>query len=157
MPRSIAVEEERFTNLLSRVEEVEKVMDTFDEGDPRRTQLAKVRDGALEDSEPVRPKIAAALLRVSERTVRTWAKEGVLAAARTEPRLLLDPTCLHAVLHHVEELRKVGRKHDLLNALWIRLSDQALLDRDDLAESLEQMRAGQGRVIYPKPAITNGG
>jgi hypothetical protein len=37
----------------------------------------------------------------------------------------------------------------LLNNLWNRLQDEALLDRDDLTESLSQMNAGNVR-----PALT---
>nr|BFE75883.1 hypothetical protein GCM10020092_091840 [Actinoplanes digitatis] len=33
---------------------------------------------------------------------------------------------------------------DLLNKVWSRLTDSALLERDDLQESLGQMRRGEG-------------
>jgi hypothetical protein len=43
----------------------------------------------------------------------------------------------------VSELRARGQDRDLVTSLWQRLQDETLLDRDDLADSLEQMRAGQ--------------
>jgi hypothetical protein len=33
--------------------------------------------------------------------------------------------------------------------VWRRLEDAALLDREDLRESLDQMRRGEGRVLRP--------
>jgi hypothetical protein len=71
----------------------------------------------------------------------------VLAAAQRKPRLLLDPHSIHMVSHILRELREHGRDRDLLDEVWRRLSDSALLDRADLRESMEQMRQGQGRVL----------
>lgn len=71
-----------------------------------------------------------------------------MLTARTErPRLLLDAARLHDVLHLVGELRAAGQNRGLLEEVYRRLADAALLDRDDLAVSLEQMRRGEGRVV----------
>ena len=51
--------------------------------------------------------------------------------------------------HIVQELRALGKDRDLLDEVWRRLSDAALLDRRDLGESIEQMRQGKGRVLRP--------
>lgn len=56
---------------------------------------------------------------------------------------------LHEVLHLVRNFRRAGRTKGLLDAVWYRLSDRALLERADLVESLEQMRRGEGREIDP--------
>lgn len=48
-----------------------------------------------------------------------------------------------AVRALLDELREAGQSQDMREGLWHRLSDEALLDRDDLAESLEQMAAGE--------------
>jgi hypothetical protein len=92
---------------------------------------------------------AARLLGLSEKTVRAWAAAGVLTVAPRSPRLLLDVRSVHAVSHLVSELRAAGQDRDLLDQVWRRLEDAALLDRDDLRESLDQMCRGEGRVLRP--------
>jgi DNA-binding transcriptional MerR regulator len=112
-------------------------------------RLFKVSRSALSHAAPVRVPIAARLLAISDRTVRAWASEGVLTSRSQHPRLLLDTERLHDVLRFVRELRARGQDRDLVTSLWQRLQDEALLDRDDLADSLEQMRAG-----HTVPALT---
>lgn len=154
---TVAVEEKRLRNLFKRVEDVEDVARTLPEDDERRAKLLAVSDDALAEEGDVRPVIAAKLLGLSEKTVRAWAAEGVLAIASRSPRLLLDVRSVHAVSHLVSELRAAGHDRDLLDQVWHHLADAALLDRDDLRESLEQMRRGEGRVLRPRPAGRDGG
>jgi hypothetical protein len=146
---SIAVEEQRIRSLFDRVEAVEDVARTLPEDDERRAKLLAVSSATLTDEGTVRPVIAARLLGLSEKTIRTWAKQGVLAVARRSPRLLLDLQSVHQVRHIVTDLRALGKDRDLLDEVWRRLSDAALLDRPDLGESIEQMRRGEGRVLRP--------
>jgi hypothetical protein len=148
---TIAVEEDRIRRLLERVEVVEDVANSLDEDDERRGRLLDVSHAVLAEEGEIRPAIAAKLLGLSERTVRTWAAAGVLGVVSRSPRLKLDLVSVHAVVHLVQELRAAGRDRDLLDAVWHRLTDQATLDRDDLRESMEQMRQGEGRVLRPKP------
>lgn len=61
--------------------------------------------------------------------------------------MLLDAERLHDVLHLVSDLRRAGKNHGLLDEVHRRLSDQSLLDREDLATSLEQMHRGEGHVV----------
>jgi len=56
---------------------------------------------------------------------------------------------VHAVSHLVSELRAAGQDRDLLDQVWRRLEDAALLDRADLRESADQMRRGEGRALRP--------
>jgi hypothetical protein len=49
----------------------------------------------------------------------------------------------------VSGLRAAGQDRDLLDQVWRRLEDATLLDRDDLRDSLGQMRRGEGRVLRP--------
>jgi len=145
---SVATEEARVREALARVEEIEEVAGTFDEEDYRKAKLLSIRRRLLSDIGPIRPGIAARLLQLSEPTVRAWTKEGVLTAAEQQTRRsLLDPHRVHEVLHLVGELRAAGRDRNLLEAVWYRLSDHALLEREDLQQSLEQMRRGEGRVL----------
>ena len=148
---TIAVEERRLRGLFERVEVVEDVARTLPEDDERRTRLLAVSDSALAEEGTIRPVIAARLLGLSEKTVRAWAAAGVLAVAGHSPRLLLDVRSVHAVSHLLSELRAAGQDRDLLDQVWRRLEDAALLDRDDLRDSLDQMRRGEGRVLRPGP------
>jgi hypothetical protein len=146
---SIAIEEQRIRSLFDRVEAVEDVARTLPENDERRAKLLAVSSATLADEGTVRPVIAAKLLGLSEKTIREWAKQGVLAVAQRSPRLLLDLQSVHEVRHIVQDLRSLGKDRDLLDEVWRRLSDAALIDRPDLAESIRQMRRGQGRVLRP--------
>src|SRR5215471_11445911 len=141
---SIAVEEQRIRSLFDRVETVEDVARTLPEDDERRAKLLAVSNAALAEEGTVRPVIAARLLGLSEKTIRAWAKQGVLAVAQRSPRLLLDLQSVHEVSHILGDLRALGKDRDLLDEVWRRLSDATLLDRPDLGESIQQMRQGQG-------------
>jgi DNA-binding transcriptional MerR regulator len=148
---SIAVEEQRIRSLFDRVETVEDVAKTLPKDDERRAKLLAVSNAALAEEGSVRPVIAARLLGLSEKTVRAWANQGVLAVAQRAPRLLLDVRSVHEVSHILRDLRALGRDRDLLDEVWRRLSDAALLEHPGLRESIEQMRRGEGQVLRPLP------
>ena len=148
---SIAVEEQRIRGLFDRVETVEDVAKTLPEDDERRAKLLAVSNAALAEEGTIRPIIAARLLGLSEKTVRAWANQGVLAVAQRAPRLLLDVRSVHEVSHILRDLRALGRDRDLLDEVWRRLSDAALLEHPGLRESIEQMRRGEGQVLRPLP------
>jgi hypothetical protein len=67
-----------------------------------------------------------------------------------QPRLLLDVSSVHTISHILKELRALDKECDLLEEVWRRLNDAALLERTDLAEGIEQMRNHEGRVLRPK-------
>ena len=148
---TVAIEEARIRRLLDRVEVGEDVANSMDTDDERRTRLLEVSEGALADERAIRPVIAAKLLGLSERTVRSWADAGVLPVVSEHPRLMLDLVSVHLVSHLIRELRAAGKNRDLIDAVVHRLSDGLLLQDEDLRESLEQMRRGEGRVLRPKP------
>lgn len=148
---SVAAEEQRIRNLFERVETIEEVASTLPENDDRRTKLLAVSRDALAEEGSVRPVIAAKILGLSEKTVRAWAAAGLLSARQQSPRLLLDVPSVHAVSHVLRELRADGLERDLLEHVWHRLEDQALLDRADLQESIDQLRRGDVVVLRPLP------
>ncbi len=80
-------------------------------------RLLRATKDALSRAAPVRVKIAARLLVVDDKTVRAWAKQGLLTSKAEHPRLLLDPERLHEVLQFVRELRATGHNRDLLTNL----------------------------------------
>jgi hypothetical protein len=122
---------------------------TLPEGDDRRARLLALSRDALAEEATVRPVIAAKILGLSEKTVRAWADAGLLATRQRTPRLLLDVPSVHRVSHVVHELREEGVERDLLEHVWHRLEDQALLDREDLGESISQLRHGDVVVLRP--------
>ena len=147
---TVAAEQERIETVFEQVEEIEQIADTLAPDDERRARLLRVAKRFLSGCAPVRPRIAAVLLQLSEPTIRAWARQGVLTSVPTRsPRLVLDPSRLHAVLHLVRDLQRSGQTNGLLEAVWYRLSDHALLEREDLAESLKEMRSGRGREVDP--------
>ncbi len=144
---AVQVEQDRVAALFFRVEQIEDVANTLAADDPRRRTLSHVVRQELSAAEAVRPVIAAALLGLTEKTVRAWVHEGVLTARTERPRLLLDPSRLHDVWHLVRELKAAGQHRGLLEELYHRLADAALLEREDLQASLEQMRRGEGHQV----------
>ena len=146
---SVSAEERRIRNLFERVETIEEVAVTLPEGDGRRATLLALTREALAEEATVRPVIAAKILGLSEKTVRAWADAGLLATRQRSPRLLLDVPSVHRVSHVLRELREEGLERDLLQHVWHRLEDQALLDREDLRESISQLQHGDVVVLRP--------
>ncbi|MER5263361.1 hypothetical protein ABTZ99_14950 [Actinosynnema sp. NPDC002837] len=144
---SVATEAAQIRDLFDQIEEIEEVASSLSEDDERRRKLHGVVAKALRKAPPVRPVVAGELLELTEKTVKAWAREGVLAIHSQEPRMLLDAVRLHEVLHVVSDLRRAGKNRALLDEVHRRLSDAALLDRDDLVTSLEQLHRGEGRVV----------
>jgi len=120
---------------------------TLPEGDDRRARLLALSREALAEEATVRPVIAAKVLGLSEKTVRAWAAAGLLATRQRSPRLLLDVTGVHRVSHALRELREEGLERDLLEHVWHRLEDRALLGREDLRESIGQLQNGDVVVL----------
>ena len=149
----VVVEAEQIRELFDRVATLEEVAASLPAKDPRRAQLLGVVQAELAGAIPVRPVVAAGILHLTEKTVRDWANEGVLTVYQDRPRLLLDPARLHQVAHLVADLRKAGKTRGLLDEVFRRLADSALVDREDLAESLGQMRRGEGRVVRPLSSV----
>ncbi len=149
---SVATELRAVLDTLDRVKDIESVADTLPEADERRSRLREVVRKEWAATAPVRPRTAAQILGLTEKTVRAWASEGVLTTTAHKPRLLLEPERLHTVWHLIRDLREAGKTRGLLDEVYRRLSDQALLERDDLAESLAQMRRGDGRLVASRPS-----
>ena len=144
---SVATEAAHIRDLFETIEELESVASSLAEDDERRRKLDGVVAKTLRQAPPVRPVVAGELLDLTEKTVKAWAREGVLAIHSQEPRMLLDTVRLHEVLHLVSDLRRAGKTRGLIDEVHRRLSDQSLLDRSDLASSLDEMRSGRGRVV----------
>ena len=150
---TVAAETSRALDLIQRVETIERVANTFSEQDPRRSELMSAVESDLASAAPFRPLIAAKMLKLSEKTVRTWAAKGVLKRSPTHSRrLLLDPERVHEVLHLVHDIREHPSSASLLEEVQHRLVDATWLNRGDLADSLDQMSRGEGTVRVRKPS-----
>lgn len=143
--------------LLARIETLEEVAESLDASDPNRAKLLGVISQELGQAPPLRPVVAATVLEMTEKTVRAWASEGVLTVRQHTPRLLLDADRVHEVWHLVRDLRQAGKTRGLLDEVYRRLADASLLDREDLRESLGQMKRGEGRVVRTKPRAARAG
>jgi hypothetical protein len=140
---TIEREEEQVRELFGSVDEIIDVAHSIQDDHPdEAARLMKASREALATAVSVRVPIAAKLLLVSDKTVRAWVTEGLLTPRGGSRRVVLDAGRLHEVLQLIRELRAHGQDRDLRATLWRRLADEALLDRDDLAESLAEMRAG---------------
>jgi len=132
-------------DLLDRVEILEQVASTLPEHDEGRSQLLGLVDKDLASAPPLRPRIAAQLLRLSEKTVQAWTREGVLRRAESpSSRTLLDVRQVHQVLHLVQDLRATGKTTGLLDEVHRRLVDATWLERADLEASLAQLQRREG-------------
>jgi len=148
----VAYESSQAYDLIERIEILERVAETLPDEDDRRLALLGVVEKDLASAHPFRPRIAAELLDLSEKTVRAWTQEGVLKrAAGPSSRVLLDVERVHEVLRLVKDLRAAGKTVGLLDEVHRRLVDATWLERDDLTESLEQMRRGEGTTRVSKP------
>ena len=147
---SVATEEAQVRQFFGYGEDVGAIAATLEEGDDRRARLLGVAQRAIADAGPVRVSIAARLLGLSEPTIRGWTEAGVLLSRGDGGSLRLDPTRLYDVMALVQALRAAGRTRGLLDAVWHRLTDQALLETDELEESVAQMRRAEGRVLHEK-------
>ncbi len=140
----VAAETAQAVELMERVETLESVARSLPEQDDRRARLLRLVEKDLAAAAPLRPRVAAELLGLSEKTVRAWAREGVLLVADTgSPRLLLAVERVHDVLHLVKDRRAAGATAGLLDEVHRRLVDGSWFDRADLAESVGQMQRGQ--------------
>lgn len=149
----VAHETNQALDLIERIETLESVAKSLPEQDHRRSALLDLVEKDLAGAPALRPRIAAQLLGLSEKTVRTWTNEGVLTRVDgLSSRLLLDARRVHEVLHLIADMRRAGRTAGLLDEVHRRLVDATWLERDDLAESLEQMRSGEGTTRVVKPS-----
>lgn len=128
---------------LSRAGNLERIAGEIRGNESSRAELLRMSRDVLGDLDPVPVSVAAPLLGVSEPTVRNWTRRGLLIYADGQSNGL-DVRRLYDVIALVRELRAAGQVHDLLNKVWHRLADSAVLERTDLQDSLAQMRRGDG-------------
>jgi hypothetical protein len=139
----VAAESSQAYAMIERIETLERVAETLPDEDERRLALLGLVEKDLASAHPFRPRIAAEVLDLSEKTVRAWTQEGVLTrAAGPSSRVLLDVQRVHQVLRVVTDLRSAGKTVGLFDEVQRRLVDPTLLERDDVTEPLQRVRRG---------------
>jgi hypothetical protein len=148
----VAYESSQAYDLIERIEILDRVAETLPDEDDRRIALLGLVEKDLASAHPFRPRVAAEVLDISEKTVRAWTREGVLTrAAGPSSRVLLDVQRVHQVLLMVKGLRAAGKTVGLLDEVHRRLVEAGRLERDDLTES-PQVRRGEGTRRVAKPS-----
>jgi hypothetical protein len=123
----VADESRRAYDMIERIETLERIAATLPDQDERRLELLDLVEKDLASAHPFRPRIAAEVLDLSEKTVRAWTQAGVLTrAAGPSSRVLLDVQRVHEVLRLVSELRAAGKTVGLFEQVQRRLVDATL-------------------------------
>ncbi len=112
----------------ARARRLESIAGRISGDDADRAELLQVSRDVLTDLDPLPVSVAAPLLGVSEPTIRSWVRRGLLIYA-DEHGGGLDVPRLYDVISLVRDLRAAGHNHDLLNKVWHRLADSAVLER----------------------------
>ncbi|MDI1465836.1 hypothetical protein QEZ54_33175 [Catellatospora sp. KI3] len=144
---TVEAEKSEILDLLGHVEVIEEVANDLAPDDRRRERLLDAVRGVLGHCRPIRVPIAAEMLNLSEPTIRAWARQGVFEVVPLSTVTTLEPVRFHDVLHLVQDLRAAGQTSGLLDTVWRRLEDAALLEREDLREGLDQATSGAGQEL----------
>lgn len=86
---------------------------------------------------------ASELLGLSEPTVRSWAKRGVLQAVPGMAPMQIESASLHLASRVLAELRERGRDRDWLAALVDYLHDHQARRSTAVQEGISQLKRGQ--------------
>jgi hypothetical protein len=99
-------------------------------------------DRRVADASPIRISHAQKLLGVSNQTVRTWAKDGILDDFGGSPQRVGLQSVLRAK-DIADELRAEGRSRDFMSVVLSRLEAKALEREPDFKKSVREMRRGK--------------
>jgi len=118
----VAHESNQAYDVIERIEILERVALTLPDGDERRKALLGLVEKDLAAAQPVRPRVAAEVLDLSEKITRAWTKEGVLKRAeKPSAPLMLDFGRVHEVLLVLQDLRAAGTTVGLVDEVHRRL------------------------------------
>lgn len=141
MSVKVADQHEQVLGAFRRVERIEEIAARVP--DAEAGGLHVVVDEMLDEMPPVRVAVAAELLELTKPTVTKWCERGVLRSVAGAKVRSLDPHRLHEVLHIVRELRAAADKPgNLIDEVWHRLQDRALLESDEVRRGLAAWKAG---------------
>ncbi|MDQ6804830.1 MAG: hypothetical protein M3065_07640 [Actinomycetota bacterium] len=105
-------------------------------------RLSELAERRLAEAPPIRLSHGQRLLGVSNQTVRTWAREGVLDDFGGSPQRVGLQSVMHAK-SVADELRAQGRSRDFMSVVLSRLEARALENDPKFRESVRQMRRGK--------------
>jgi transposase len=91
--------------------------------------------------------VASEELGLSEPTVRSWVKRGVLRGVPKASPAQIEPESLHEASRALAELRARGQDRDWLQAVVDHLHDRKVRGSEELREGISQLERGE-----PEPA-----
>jgi hypothetical protein len=138
-------------DLFDGVTLLERAAAELDESSPTREELLAFARRQLAEAAPVRVSVAAGLLGMDAKTVRAWIAHGVLRPTDSTGYQRLELDRVHQVWSLVRRLRDAKKVRGLLDEVWRRLMDDALINSAEFQESLAQMRRGEGVIVRPLP------
>jgi hypothetical protein len=110
---------------------------------PRMSKVVKRLEGTIPDSLGLPVASAADYLGVSEPTVRSWLKRGVLRAVPSAKPVVIELPSLRSAHRAIEELRERGQDRDWLRALVDYLDDLAVRESPEVQRGLAELEAGE--------------
>jgi hypothetical protein len=147
---AVAAEVRQAQQLLDGVALLERAAGELDEASPTRVELLEFAARELREAPAVRVSVAAQLLGLDAKTVRAWASEGVLHRVETTGHQRLDLGRIHEVWSLVRQLREAGKQRGLLDEVYRRLQDDALLNSPEFNEGWEQYLRGEYEIVRPR-------
>jgi hypothetical protein len=142
--RSLRAEYERADRALKLFDEARRLADQA-----RRTDSTELAEDTehhawriVRDAEPVRLSYAAAVLGLTDQTVRDWLDAGLFEDFGGSPRRV-DLESVARLRGLVKELRESGQQRDLMTSALRELEREELRRDDRFLASLEQMRRGE--------------
>lgn len=102
-------------------------------------QVGDLASRRVADASPIRLSHAQRLLGVSNQTVRTWTKDGILEDCGGSPQRVGLQSVLDAK-QVADELRAQGRSRDFMSVVLSRLEARALEQDPDFSKSVREMR-----------------
>jgi hypothetical protein len=107
------------------------------------SKVVKRLEGTIPDSLGLPVASAADYLGVSEPTVRSWVKRGVLRAVPSAKPVVIELPSLRSAHRAIEELRERGQDRDWLRALVDYLDDLAVRESPEVQRGLAELEAGE--------------
>jgi hypothetical protein len=116
----------------------------------RRRRLLNLADRVADRDAGAKVSEASDILGVSAPTVRAWIGAGILGAVPDRTPLRVELSSLAATKRAVDEVRRIKDDPHLLADVYRVLRDRAALDRADVREGIEDLRAGRTIELTPE-------
>lgn len=140
---------ERAERVTQEVEDLETIEEAVCDNREALRTVHRLLERRLEELVPVRFSVAASLLGLSVPTIRRWASLGLLGEVDRNGVDRVPMERVLALRPIVRELKRLGKRRHLLEAVLVRIDDRRTLADQRLLESFQQMRRGELVDITP--------